>query len=500
MPYIDFRQQYAHSEFIWKVDKTQDEGESWFDVPLLGKGVSAWPTTTGAVYRTGSNALAQELHELYAPAAFEITRRYRTIGYVTIREPYTVWFSYRGRTRAKTKYKTTRRPIRVTEPVVRLKKGKLDQYRRKDAFLKPNDLRYGFHKHYMKPTSFVVGYENSGPTAWDQYQRTSSGLIKVYGPGYYQPDVPVFYQMAVNLTMGPESLNGSVTPDENLSNEALFALYTKVQGSIPDYMTAAAESPKALAQLKSILKEGLDFGIALKKLDLKRIAGKIDVPAKEFYSAWLGWIYGAAPVIQDISDSVDLVKNSDRIWRSYSVSRAAPIQADIQDGYDVFHGKLSDSSQRIERWGVILEGKLTIDKLIGLSTRPSSFVSTAYQLVPFSFVLDWAVPIGDYLASASVFERQSYTAWQTSVVSIDKSFSGHLGVSTIDPTIVYSSPKFKLGQTLFEVQRRAVGSLPDMPDIKVSKPVVDLHSIKNLFNLFSILVARTDGLKSPIRG
>lgn len=499
MPYHDYRTTYSHSGFIWKVDKTNDDTEVWPDVPLFGSGISSWPTTTGTTYRYGSNSTLQELNELYAPAAFDITRRRRTIGYIKTRQPYTVWFSYRGRVRAKTKYKTVRRPIQVTEPVIRLKNGDLDKYRRRNVYLKPNDLRFGLHKHFMQPSSFVVGYKNSGLTGWDQYKNTSSGLIKVYGPGYFQPDVPNFYQMAVNLTLGPLSLGGGVNPDLALSNEALFALYTKVQGSIPDYMTAAAESPKALAQLKNILKEGLEFGIALKKLDLKRLAGKIDVPAKEFYSAWLGWIYGASPVIQDISDSIDLVKNSDRLWRSYSVSRVRDLDPDVTVGYDVFHGEYTDKSRRIERWGVILEGKLTIDRLVKHTIRPSSFVSTAYQLIPFSFVLDWAVPIGDYLASASVFEKQSHFAWQTSAVDFERVFAGNLGQSTIDPSIVYSSPGFILGQRLFEIQRRAVGTIPDMPDIKVSKPVVDMHSIGNLFNLFSILVSQTDGLKSPIR-
>lgn len=163
-------------------------------------------------------------------------------------------------------------------------------------------------------------------------------------------------------------------------------------------------------------------------------------------SAWLGWSYGVKPLLTDIYAAIDTVKGadkqpyyeletvrtrlSDNLYKEFSHS-----SPNGYGGTNTFT-HTHDSSR-------IVSGNMTfvcnnpvlrsLDQ-VGL-TNP---LSVAYELVTLSFVLDWFIPVGDFIQNivpplgvdfvrGTVTTRCIGTSWQsTSIVPTSPSDPGWL--------------------------------------------------------------------------
>jgi len=147
--------------------------------------------------------------------------------------------------------------------------------------------------------------------------------------------------------------------------------------------------------------------------------------------AWLEYRYGLKPLMMDVESiiaaSQEIVAGSTRRL----VSRAGDSNSETQshswpptyqgDGTTSSSGTRSVTNEVKNGAGVLYEIKLyssaeTMNKVLG--SRPHDFASTLWEVLPWSFVVDWAVNVGDWIRAVTPSPGITPLGnWQTSIVS-----------------------------------------------------------------------------------
>jgi len=141
-----------------------------------------------------------------------------------------------------------------------------------------------------------------------------------------------------------------------------------------------------------------DVSGALQTLTGKRNDRWADVPGAAA-NTWLAYSYGLKPLINDVASAVEILEEGLRdpsrpvVVRKSSVK---PVSGTAHEMSGYYHDSINGSvrvSGRIEFW---------IENPIFYTLEQVGFVnplSVAWELVPFSFVVDWFVPVGDFLTN-----------------------------------------------------------------------------------------------------
>lgn len=158
-------------------------------------------------------------------------------------------------------------------------------------------------------------------------------------------------------------------------------------------------------------------------------------------SAWLGWSYGVRPLLSDIEKAIATVKGADKqpyyelttVRSRQSDTLNASYAATVQGDYGWKQWTESHNSTRT------VSGAMTFycdnpilrsaDQL-GL-TNP---LNVAWELVTLSFVVDWFIPVGDYLANIVPPLGVTFShGYVTSKISGSASQSTFIPASPFDP-------------------------------------------------------------------
>lgn len=193
---------------------------------------------------------------------------------------------------------------------------------------------------------------------------------------------------------------------------------------------------------------------------LPRVPSIRDIPAREVTKEWIAgsWLqyqYGWRPLIQDVysaSRHLAYMLNSDRN-KTYRVSRRVP----ADESWHYISIYYPDTCVAYTRKSIVARIR-TVDEvgLVGLKDP----ASVAWELVPYSFVVDWFIPIGNYLSAKDLSRRISGTFIVSTKVYSRMSGLRHQGD-------IYSGGKATLSEVV-SFKREIFSSLPS-----VSMPVVN---------------------------
>lgn len=187
----------------------------------------------------------------------------------------------------------------------------------------------------------------------------------------------------------------------------------------------------------------------------RRTPGKVS--KKHYASAhWLELHFGWTPLLGDISDAVDVLTSPNFGSRKIVASASSVFTKNHSEGA---WGANSKSSGR---FGVRFEGDVRI-------SNPNAFLASqlglvnpaaiAWELVPFSFVVDWFSNVGQILDSYSDFVGVTWEGGSQSTRISSEGTYTHMGVGA-------TSPK----RITLKSQRRGVLWSPPRPQFTVSSP------------------------------
>lgn len=155
---------------------------------------------------------------------------------------------------------------------------------------------------------------------------------------------------------------------------------------------AMVKTAKSFKQLK----QGNVSG-ALQTLTGKRNNRWADIPGAAS-NTWLAYTYGLKPLINDVSNAIRVLDKGLRDPSQPVTVRSSTTKSvsGFATNYGYYHDRIKGSvrvSGEVEFW---------IDNPLLYTLEQVGFVnplSVAWELVPFSFVVDWFVPVGEYLTN-----------------------------------------------------------------------------------------------------
>lgn len=198
-------------------------------------------------------------------------------------------------------------------------------------------------------------------------------------------------------------------------------------GELPETVKMLIDAMKSFVELTIAAKRG-DFGKILKS------AKKAGFTIDGLSNIWLGYRYGIRPIMGDIKNLLSAVAaDLDKGMRYTSRGKNVILnQKSTQTGtfmrcphsVDYPRGVLANTttqSSRTFRAGVLVEIDRNIDALTAIWGLDSP-VEAAWELIPFSFILDWFLNIGDVISAAFLNPGLSpLSSWVTEQISWSQS-------------------------------------------------------------------------------
>jgi len=281
-------------------------------------------------------------------------------------------------------------------------------------------------------------------TPWTQIEISSTGVhgssftgYKIGQSGWWSVDTPQAH-----------GLNPPVTPwyitegEVDVCNNFDFSY--EVQKAAASIASSGHDTLTFLAELGKTRKMFIDF--------VKRLAsGRYPRGVQDIANAWLEWRYGWRTLLYDLDNLAEAVANLEYKRTRYSKRQGTSHSWTDSSTED------SVTSVGTYRFVTTYDYTVSVRGSVTADISPSSFqfnpVQTAWELVPWSFVVDWLINVGQALSAITFLTTNAaYVAAGGYYVTLTKTctkswpikatyYSGNFDVTaTSDATLVKRVP------------------------------------------------------------
>lgn len=243
------------------------------------------------------------------------------------------------------------------------------------------DSPYILHHHYTNPTDGLTS----------NYDYDSSEFISKYRTPFSSSPV-----------------NGKLV--ENALEEAITKALISLKGSqTADNGANLGELKSSVEALSRDVTRGANFIRAMRRRQWRAAAGALGLTRQSFKGSrgrnvsdyWLAYSYGWKPLAQSMYDNQAACSEIvQRMSNDIEGTGTRILQGGEQTG--VYYGRIHESNIWAARAKCILKATIGNSNLYNLNklglTNP---LSVAWEVVPFSFVVDWFLPVGNTLDALS---------------------------------------------------------------------------------------------------
>jgi uncharacterized protein YbgA (DUF1722 family) len=142
---------------------------------------------------------------------------------------------------------------------------------------------------------------------------------------------------------------------------------------------------------------------------------------KEVADAWMQYRYGIMPIVYSVGDLMKLLKKNKRLYNSEKAFRGIDlneVNLDIPD-HMCFYEQIA-GTVTVKATGKQMGSVNALLRLIdGISVNP---FKTAWELIPYSFVVDWFLNVGDYI-DAHLGSLVSFSEGRTHCYAIKSNYT-----------------------------------------------------------------------------
>lgn len=283
----------------------------------------------------------------------------------------------------------------------------------------------------------VVFTPNTIRVPRESFLYRTRGAAVVYDKQVYSKDLYTFNLRAPYYLVGDTRRFMDLYPDssyfrideEDVQDE-INARVNAVEGNVVsslnatyDLLTEMAEGRETLTYLLSILQKARhplkSFADAKKVLDNKNWKGKSVEYHDAVTSLWMQYRYAIMPLVYSVQDVQELIEKRKVVYRTErakekidsSVFNAKPFfEPSSPYFFERMSGTILIRATGKEQRNLKMHLRLIDD--IGFN-----FATTAWELIPYSFVVDWFLNVGDFLSSqiGSLFSLAEQRAFSYSI-------------------------------------------------------------------------------------
>lgn len=366
-----------------------------------------------------------------------------------------------------------------------------------------DEAHYGYNASWWRQPPFVNDWREQSPSRvlWDRerQQRPQSKSIALRGdrtrpPGpwfheglnssgplgsYIMGDrtAPGWERLVQGCLVDPLGYDQRPSTNSNLTSQAVFKAVQQVKGGKVNLGVALAEARQTATLLGSTatgIARDIDRMMSGKR-GLAETFGKM-ASWKKIPERYLEACYGWTPLLNDILGSAEAIASAQTAGMTFNLSVKGTASEDLEFikdyGTNVVLSRYVGSVKRVTSCSMnyYLPGYLLpLLSSLGL-TNP---FEVAWEKVPYSFVLDWMLPIGPWLGT---LDAQSYLQFREGSITEFVRCRASAGVRAANTALVpvKSIDVLRPGSYRYYYMRRVL-----MP----GPPTVDFPRLKNPLNL-----------------
>lgn len=216
-----------------------------------------------------------------------------------------------------------------------------------------------------------------------------------------------------------------------------------------------------------------------------------DDPAEAASRAWLQMQYGWKPLLSDVKGAVealDTSKQSDlKLFRCQG--RGSAIESDIitssgVNGFDLKCVRTTEYFVKYTSFHRITASATQMSTSLGLQ-NPAVL---AWELLPYSFVVDWFLPIGEYLSSIDATSGCTFsTGSRTTVLrqTVEATWTAKGKTEYSPPGNVKYSGVVRMSMTALSVNRYRLSGFPSPKFPVIKNPISRDHALNAVALLYT---------------
>lgn len=238
----------------------------------------------------------------------------------------------------------------------------------------------------------------------------------------------------------PKLYNSAPSSDDQNYADAYNKAYAKFKDQIGDTSTWGVNLFEAKQSIGMIVKRAtqlrkfvrklnhFDFPGAARDLQMDFVPKGVRKSSKAFANNWLEYHFGWEPLVKDIGGAVDTLQKPfpKRKVTGTGKGDILGVSTFVND-YGPSEGKITGTTRTTGSTGVRLQAVASVSNPNLYLANQLGFtnpLSIAWELVPFSFVADWFVNVGDVLSSMTDFVGVSFeNASTTTRSSMERTYS-----------------------------------------------------------------------------
>lgn len=222
--------------------------------------------------------------------------------------------------------------------------------------------------------------------------------------------------------------------------------------------------------------------------------------SKYIASEWLKFRYGIMPILYDIEGIIKAVERDKAKGRHHARGSKTVSKSDLRPPLIWSHGDVDTTYQDtytdevIVKCGLVYDAKLSVADYLGFNLR--SIPKAGWELIPFSFVVDWLLNVQQYIAALSAFgmapESGGYTVVTRTLTASRMAIGSTIARNTSASTLTRA-----MSGTHTIVQRtkyrwRGCGGARLKSKINLSDIDIDIRD-KRVLDSFALILGRLKG-------
>jgi hypothetical protein len=261
-----------------------------------------------------------------------------------------------------------------------------------------------------------------------------------------------------------------------LYDAAVIRLLNKAGDMKTNLLVSIAEAAKTKDLILTSVKRYADAFRAFRKGRLGDVASLLNIKPKHAHKSWLEYKYGWMPLLMDVKTSAELFAQqyalggrppSFKVKEKFTISSERYLTtyfAAFGGGPDAYHEQRYDVlfEARLSMILEVVNPDITLLQQMGL-TNPALVV---WELVPYSFVFDWFVSVGDWLSAMTAIRGLRVVRPMTSTTTEERySFNQPAQTRVWENGVTYhnSASTFQFSKREYDRNRWTVPELPRVP-------------------------------------
>lgn len=275
---------------------------------------------------------------------------------------------------------------------------------------------------------------------------------------------------------------------EDFNLAADLVQFNQATRMISKNLTSILRAYKAVKRLDFVTASNALFGTRPHKF--RRNGGPS--ARKRVSENWLEYQYGWKPLLADIADTIEAVHRSyhpslrtarakGTVTSFTSTTLNGPFGVSL-NGVAPFPAGMRVTVKRSKCQIGIQYRVSDADKLFLSQTGFTSPLSLAWEILPFSFVVDWCYPLGPYLERLTAFDGLTFVGGFESYKTVETTglLLNHEGIHGISPLRVSISCRGGAQRKSVKFERVKLFAFPEVPKPALKNPISVVHAANAL--------------------